>query len=289
VLLDSRRRAFQGQIAQLRERIAQINLEIEGAERQRGARERQLELLASELRDLEQLFARNLVPLSRVSILRRDFARLQGDIGVLNSDSARLGARVAETELLIIQAEQQNRTEINQDFREVASRLAELNERKTILEDTLNRVEIRSPAKGVVHQLTITPNGVVRPGETIMRIVPSDETLVFEARVQPRDIDQVRVGQEVSIRLLAANQAVTQAIAATVESVAPDIVIEPATQARYFVVKVRAPQEAIASAKTTRLVPGMPVDLFIRTDDRTPMSYLLKPLFDQMARAFRER
>jgi HlyD family secretion protein len=290
VVLDSRQRVAAGQEEQLRERIRQTEIDIEGTQTQVQARARQIELIGTELTGLEQLFARNLVPMQRVAALRREQARLVGERGMLVSEAAKSRARIAEIELQILQIGQQRRSEINQEARETAARLSEATDRLSALDDTLNRIEIRSPASGIVHQLAIFTNGgVVRPGETLMRIVPDDDPIVFEGRIQPRDIDQVRIGQPSSVRLLAANQPTTSNMEGVVTALSPDITFDSATQQRYFTVKVSVSQEAMSRAQIPRLVAGMPADLFIRTDDRTPLSYLLRPLLDQAARAFRER
>lgn len=290
IVLDSRTKAFAGQRAQLDERIVQINLETEGLDGQLVARRTQVRLINNELRDLEQLFARNLVPLSRVSGLRREVSRLTGDVGSLVAEMAKARARIAETELQIIQIDQQRRSDVTTEARDTASRLAELQERRLVLEDQLNRIEIRSPSDGVVHQLaTVNPGGVVRPGEVLMRIVPTAEELSLEVRVQPRDIDQVWVGQQASIRLAAANQPTIVNIEGTLAAISPDLVFEPVQQQRYFVGRVKITRDAAVTAGVPPLKPGMPVDVFIRTGDRTALSFLLKPLVDQASRAFRER
>jgi HlyD family secretion protein len=290
VVLESRQRVAAGQEEQLRERVRQTELDIEGVETQVQARTRQIELINSELADLERLFARNLVPMQRVAALRREQARLVGERGMLVSDGAKSRARIAEIELQILQLAQQRRSDINQEARETAARLSEATDRLAALDDTLSRIEIRSPSAGVVHQLSVFTNGgVVRPGETLMRIVPDNDLIVFEGRIQPRDIDQVRIGQPASVRLLAANQPTTHSIEGAVTALSPDITFDAASQQRFFTVKVAVNQDAITRAQIVRLVPGMPADLFIKTDDRTPLSYLLRPLLDQAARAFRER
>ncbi len=292
IVLDSRTRAFDGQRLQLDERIRQIKLESTGLEDQMRARERQAELISSELKDLEQLFARNLVPLQRVSGLRREQSRLQGDIGYLVSEIAKARARVAETELQIIQINQQRRADVTQEARDTASRLAEAQERRIVLEDQLNRIDIRSPIDGTIHQLAIfTIGGVVRPGETLMRVVPNNDELTFEVRIQPRDIDQLAIGQKASIRLAAANQTTLVGIDGILTTISPDIVVDPAQvqMPRFFVGRVHAPKEALLAARMPRLQPGMPADVFIKTEDRSPISYLFRPIYDQILRAFRER
>lgn len=290
IVLESRQQAFAGQRSQLEERINQTSLEIDGIQEQLAARRQQVELVTRELSDLEPLFERKLVSLQRVSGLRRESSRLQGDVGFLVSEAAKAKAKVAETQLQIIQSEQQRLSDLTQEARDVASKLAEAVEKRIVLEDQLNRMEIRAPSDGTVHQLTVfTIGGVIRPGETMMKIVPTEEELTLEVRIQPRDIDQVRVSQPATIRLAAASQAITQSIEGQLSTISPDIVYEAATQQRYFVGRVRILPGALERTGLPRLQPGMPADVFIRTEDRSPISYLFRPLIDQASRAFRER
>lgn len=290
IVLNSRQRAFSGQQAQLEERIKQITLEGQGLTDQLESRRSQAQLIDKELGDLEQLFARNLVSLARISGLRREQARLRGEVGATTSEIARSRARISETELLIIQAEQQRRTEITQEARDVASKIGSGLEKRTVLEDQLSRVEIRSPSDGQVHQMILfTIGGVVKPGETLMRIVPLNDEMSFEVRIQPRDIDQVKIGHAASIRLSAANQPTTQNFDGVLTTVSPDLIIDAAAQQRYFTGRVKLVQSAQSRPNSIKLQPGMPAEVYIKTDERSPISYLLRPLLDQAARAFRER
>jgi HlyD family secretion protein len=290
VVLESRQQAFVGQLSQLEERINQTNQEIEGVQGQLLARRQQVELVTKELGDLEPLFERKLVSLQRISGLRRESSRLQGDVGSLVSEVAKARAKVAETQLQIIQSEQQRRSDLTQEARDIASKLAESLEKRIVLEDQLNRIDIRSPSDGTVHQLAVfTIGGVVRAGETVLKIVPSEEELTLEVRIQPRDIDQVKISQPATIRLAAASQAITQSIDGQLFAISPDIVFDAASQQRYFVGRVKVTPGALEQKGIPKLQPGMPADVFIRTDERSPVSYLFRPLIDQANRAFRER
>jgi HlyD family secretion protein len=175
------------------------------------------------------------------------------------------------------------------DLREAESRIAELIERKVAAEDQLKRIDIRSPYKAVVHQLAVhTLGGVVTPADPLLYLVP-DDSLTIEAKVSPANIDQLWLGQTATVRFEAFNQRTTPELKGKVTHVAPDSTREPQTQLTYYVVRIELPAEEIARLGDQRLVPGMPVTTFIETGARTALSYLLKPLGDQINRAMRER
>lgn len=290
VILTSRRRVYEGQLAQLRERIVQTQMEARGNSEQLDARKNQATLIQNEITDIMPLVERQLVPRTRIHALQRDAARLTGEIGAIAGDIARGQARVSETELQILQVEQQRRNDVTQEARDMATRLASATEKKNALEDQLNHVEIRSPVDGQILQLSVfTIGGVVRPGDTLMRIVPDNERLEFDVRILPRDIDQVHIGQSASIRLAAANQQNTTTLEGQLATVSPDLILEPSTQLRYFSGRVRLAPSQNIRPEANRLKPGMPVEVFIRTEERTPLSFLLRPLIEQTGRAFRER
>ncbi|MCA3680511.1 MAG: HlyD family type I secretion periplasmic adaptor subunit [Methylobacterium sp.] len=290
IILASRIRVYEGQRAQLRERIVQSEMEGRGNIEQLESRKNQADLIQKEITELAPLVERQLVPRTRIHALQRDAARIAGEMGAIAGDIARGQARISETELQILQLEQVRRNEVTQEARDTATRLASATEKKIALEDQLNHIEIRSPVDGQILQLSVfTVGGVVRAGETLMRIVPDNERLEFDVRILPRDIDQVHIGQKASIRLSAANQQNTTTLEGHLYTVSPDLILEPATQQRYFSGRVRLAPSEVGRPEAGRLKPGMPVEVFIRTEERTPLSYLLRPLVEQTGRAFRER
>jgi HlyD family secretion protein len=304
-LFESRRTAQTGQRAQLRERIAQTNEEIRGLSAQLAAKERELELIGKELVGVAELYSKNLVSISRYTQLQRDQTRVQGERGQLIADIARARGKISETELQIIQVDQDFRTEVLKDLREAQGKIAELKERATAAEDQLKRVDLRAPQAGFVHQLSVhTVGGVIGNGETIMQIVPRADELVVEAKVAPSDIDQVAAGAEAVVRVMAGNQRTTPVITGRLTRVSADLTREQqqpqqnsAQQQQssaqqppaYYTVRITLPPEEVARLKEIRLVPGMPAEVFIQTHERTPLQYLLKPLQEQVARTFRER
>jgi HlyD family secretion protein len=277
-LFESRRSARTGQRSQLRERIAQTNEEIRGLSAQQAAKDSELQLIAKELTGVAELYQKNLVSISRFTQLQRDQTRLQGERGQLIADIARARGKISETELQIIQIDQDFRTEVLKDLRESQGKIAELKERVTAAEDQLKRV-------------------VISNGEIIMQIVPRADELVVEAKVAPSDIDQIATGSKAIVKVMAGNQRTTPEIVGVITRVSADLAREQQPQQQnpaqppptYYTVRITLPAEQVARLKDIRLVPGMPVEAFIQTHERSPLQYLLKPLRDQIARTFRER
>jgi HlyD family secretion protein len=288
-LFKSRRAGRESQRSQLGERIAQLRQEIAGLTAQLAAKREEIGLVKAELESLAGLSSRGLVATSRVTPLRRDVARFEGEQGQINASMAQLQGRIAETELQLIQIDQDLRTEIVRDLRDAQSKEAELIERRITAEDQLRRVEVRAPDNGIIHQLSVhTVGGVINPSEPVALIVPAGDQLVIEARVAQQDIEQLYLGQQAWLRMTAFNQRTTPEIQGTVQRISPDLVREPQTGASYFVVRLASPSSEVEKLGG-RLLPGMPVDVQIKTQERTALSYFLRPMKDQMARAFRER
>ena len=289
-LFDARRQTRNGQRAQLRERIVQINEEIRGLTAQYQAKESEIKLIAQELTGVEDLFKKNLVSIVRYMQLQRDQARIKGEYGQFIADIARARGKISETELQIIQLDQDFRAEVLKDLREAQGKIAELRERVTAAEDQLRRVDIKAPLNGNVHQLTVhTIGAVIANGELIMQIVPRTSELVIEAKVAPHDIDQIAIGAKTVIRIMAGNQRTTPAVNGVLTYVAADLTREQQNNQTYYLVRASLPEEEVSRLSGLKLVPGMPAEAFIQTSDRTPLQYLLKPLRDQIHRTFRER
>jgi HlyD family secretion protein len=294
-LFNSRRTALTGQRAQLRERITQTNEEVRGLVAQQEAKESELDLIGRELIGVAELYSKSLVSISRYTQLQRDQTRLQGERGRLIAGIARSRGKISEIELQIIQLDQDFRTDVLKDLREAQGKIAELRERVTAAEDQLMRVDLRSPRSGVVHRLTVhTVGGVIGSGESIMQIVPRADELVVDAKVTSSDIDRVATGAKAVVRFLAGNQRITPQISGQVTRVSADLVADQGQNSAlappaYYTVRIALPPEEVARLGDLRLVPGMPAEAFIQTDERTPLGYLLKPLLEQMARTVRER
>jgi HlyD family secretion protein len=289
-LFEIRRSAREGQKAQLNQRIAQLQEQIQGVNDQIVAKKRELELIQQELKGVHELWQKNLVPITRVTSLERDAARLEGERGSLVSTVAQAKGKITETELQIIQIDQDMRTEIGKELADIRGKTSESMEKKVAAEDQLKRVDIRAPQDGVVHELSVhTVGGVIGEGETIMLVVPKDETLMVEVKIAPQDIDQVHLGQKAVLRFSAFNQRTTPELDGEVIRVSADVSQDQKTGSSYYTARVSVAEEQIARLEGLKLVPGMPVETFIQTNPRTVVTYLVKPLHDQITRAFREK
>ena len=287
-LFEARREAREGQDNQLRERIEQTKEQIGGLTQQAAAKIDEIALIQLEMVGVEELFEKKLITISRVMTLRREKTQLRGEHGQLLSGIAQAKARISETELQILQIYQDLRSEVSRELREVQAKVAELTERKVAAEDQLKRINIHAPQDGIVHQLTIhTVGGVVTPGETIMLVVPEMDDLLVEAKVGQSDIDQVRLGQSVVLRLSAFNQRTTPELTGTVTQVAADLVTDQRSGMQYYIIRITIDPAELKKLGKLKLIPGMPAECFIQIGSRTILSYLGKPLTDQMQRAFR--
>jgi HlyD family secretion protein len=287
---EIRRTSREGQKAQLRERMLQLRQEIGGYDAQITSKDKQIEWVGKELVGVYELWEKNLIPYTRVTSLEREKERLVGERGQLMAAIAQSKGKIAETELQILQVDQDMRTEVGKDLAEIRARTAEMIERKVAAEDQLKRVDIRAPIDGVVLQLTVhTVGGVITAGEAIMLIVPQTDTLQVEAKIPPQEIDQIRIGQPAVLRFVAFSQRTTPELNGTVIRISADVSEDAKTGARFYTIRLDVSPDEVARLGAVKLVPGMPVETLIQTSPRTVMSYLIKPLHDQLARAFREK
>lgn len=288
-LFSLRQAARVGQKDQLSKRIEQLKEELVGYEAQERAKAREIELIEKQLAGARELYAKKLMPVTKFTEIERDATRLQGEHGVLLATMAQIKGKISETELQILQVDRDANSDIGKEMREVDTRIGELIERHVAAEDQLRRVEVRAPGSGVVDQSSVhTVGGVIAPGETIMLIVPDQDSLKVEARVSPQDIDQLHLGQSVALRFSGLDQRTTPVINGTLSHISPDTTVDPKTEQRYYTVRISLDPKQIARLGSVKVVPGMPVEVFVQTGDRSALSYLLKPLDDQLSRAFKE-
>ncbi|UZE48026.1 HlyD family type I secretion periplasmic adaptor subunit [Rhodopseudomonas sp. P2A-2r] len=289
-LFDLRRLARSGQKAQLKERSSQLQNEISGYTGQLEAKQREVNFVYQELEGVRTLWQKSLVPITRLTALERDTARIEGERSQLSGMIAQAKGKISEIGLQTIQIDQDLRTEVGKDLIETRSKISELSERRTAAVDQLNRIDIRAPQNGRVHQLTVhTVGGVISPGEQIMLIVPDNDTLAVEVKITPRDIDQLYIGQSAFLRFAALNQRTTPEIEGDVVLVSADLTQDQRTGTSYYTARVSLKPDQVARLGEAKLVPGMPVDVFIQTPGRTAFAYLIKPLKEQAERALKER
>jgi membrane fusion protein, type I secretion system len=289
LLLRARQSSLEKRKQQLDEQISQFEEQISGMEAQRKAKEDELGLLEEELAGVGKLYEKQLVTLNRLSSLKRDRTGLEGERGELISRIAGLKEAISERRLQIIQIDEDSRADVLQDLEDTGSQIAELALQKIAADDDLDRLQIRAPCAGFVHELAVhTIGGVIHPGDTIMKIVPEDDQLVIEAAVSPADIDQVYSDQSAMIRFPGLDQRTTPRLDARVERIAADLTVDEASRTQFYNVRLTIPKEQLAKLDGQRLVPGMPVEAFIATGDRTVLAYLTKPITDQIAHALKE-
>lgn len=279
-----------GQKSQLRERVVQLNEEIAGLTAQEKAKDQEIALVEKELIGVRDLYDKHLVQLSRLTTLERDLARLSGERAQYIASRAQAKGKITETELQIIQVDKDMVSDVSKDLRETNDKIGEFVERKVTAEDQLRRVDIRAPQDGMVLQSTVhTVGGVITAGDAIMLIVPQTDDLQVEAKVNPQDIDKLQVGQKTLLRLSAFNQRTTPELNGVVTRISPDVTTDQRTGQSYYTIRISMPPEEVARLGDVKLIPGMPVEAFVQTGERTLISYLIKPLSDQLMRAFRER
>lgn len=288
-LREARGSAIQGRKAQLNEQIAQLEDHIRGLAVQRSAKTESIQLINERLKALEPLLLKGLVLATEVTILKRDRAELVGDRGGLVSQIAQAHETISERRLHIIQIEDEFRSAVLEDLQVVRARIAQLHEEQIAALDKLRRVEIRAPRTGYIHQLNVhTVGGVVGAGETLMLIVPREDVLIVEAQLQPTDVDQVQAGQAAIIRLPAFNQRTTPELTAHVTTISADLTRDEVTGTNYYLAQLLIGERELTKLEDKKLVPGMPIEAFIQTGKRTILSYLVKPMTDHIAHAFKE-
>jgi HlyD family secretion protein len=289
-LFSIRRSARDGQKAQLLEQIVQLNEQIGGLNVQKASNERQSNWVEEELSGVRQLWSEKLIQFARVTTLEREAERLQGERGGLIASAAQAKAKTTELNLKILQIDEDLRTEVGKSLAEIRSKTSELAERKISVEDQLDHIELRAPQDGIVHQLSVhTVGGVISAGEVVMLIVPETDKLTVEVKVVPQDIEDVKPEQLAKLRFPSFNQRITPEIEGTVSRISPDVTIDQKTGSTYYTVRIDVSVEQYSRLGVAKLIPGMTVEAFLQTGERTVISYLVRPLQDQITRAFREK
>ncbi|MEZ0172250.1 HlyD family type I secretion periplasmic adaptor subunit [Microvirga sp. TS319] len=288
-LFEGNRAHRESQKEQLNSEIAQLEQEINGLQAQQSAKSHELDLVRAEHGKLKGLADKGLIEGARMYGINRDLARLSGEVGEIGASIARARARMSSIRLQIISVDENARTEAQRELSAVVTRISELNDRRIALVDRLARTDIRAPMSGVVNELSIhTVGGVITPAETLATIVPEQAKLKIEARLSPVDVDQVFVGQSAKLRFSAFNQRTTPELKGRISYVSAATTRDPATNTTHYLADVQIDPSEMEKLADQPLKPGMPVEVFVATQDRTAMTYLTKPFTDQFAKAFRE-
>ena len=289
VLFEARKETLEKELSQLSERTQQTWNQIEGAEAQLAALSTQELLSSEELVVQEDALSRGLTQSGRVSTLRREAAQLRGQIGQLRSDIARFKGEIAGFEIEAVRLQNARREAAISELRDIQFRELELTEQRSSLLKRLDRLDIRAPVSGIVYGSAIfAQNAVVRAAEPLLYIIPQDQPLLISSRVEAIHIDQVHLGQPATLRFSSFNQRLTPEVTGQVTFVSADVLQDEATGLTYYRVDVIPLVEELPKLADQSLLPGMPVEAYLRTEDRTPLSYLTKPLTDYFGRAFRE-
>jgi HlyD family secretion protein len=288
-LFEARRASRLLEIDLLRQQQMQLKSQIDGLQKQEASKVKQIKFFDDELEGLRTLFSQGLTPKSRLLALEREAERGRGDMAGLSAGMSGAETKVQEIELAILRINQTFHEKVTEELRTVEAELNTFSERLVSVEDQTQRTEIRAPRRGRVLNLAVHNAGsVIKPGETIMEIVPEDDTLVIGARIAPHDVDKVVPRAPAMVRLSAFNQRTTPELVGEVQRVSADLVADAAGgPAAYQAIIEVSPREA-ERLQGLVLAPGMPAEVFIRTGARTPLGYLLKPLTDTFTRAWRE-
>ncbi|PWE32912.1 HlyD family type I secretion periplasmic adaptor subunit [Maritimibacter sp. 55A14] len=288
-IFETRREVQRGREEQLKERILQFGNQISGVEGQIESKRNQLKFIEKELQSARNLNAQGLARESQVLELQRAQASLLGELAEHQSTLARIQNSIRDTQLEILQSDREFKEQVVTELREVTSRHEELILEIVTIEKQLERVDILAPANGIIHELQVsTVGGVVAPEATILQIVPVSEGVEFEVRVDPNSIDQIFVGQRAKVQFPAFDMKTAPVLYGSLAGISPSTVKDPATGRAYYRVQLVLPPEELERLGAVHLVPGMPVQAFMQTGARSVLSYLTKPLSDQLDLAFRE-
>jgi HlyD family secretion protein len=284
-----RRQSRSGQLGQLDQRIRQAEQEVKGFEEQAVAFDQQSVLIEEELAAARKLWEQRYTTLARLNALERSAVSIKGDAAAARTNAAQARARISEIRQQAMSVAQESRSQAGTELTQTRTELSELKRNKVAAADGNARNTIRAPQSGTIDKLLFTTiGGVVPPGQTIMEIIPDKDRMIVSGRIRLSDIDQLHEGQLAIMRFSAFNQRTTPEIDGTLNRVSADRRIDEKTGAGYYEVKITIPPQQLKRLGQLKLKPGMPVEIFIQTGERTILSYLLKPVTDQLSRAFRE-
>ncbi|MCK8485483.1 HlyD family type I secretion periplasmic adaptor subunit [Aliiroseovarius sp. S2029] len=293
--IDGQRRLFRARIEtqareaeQLQEQISQLEHQVAGTEAQITSLGSQLDLIGQELESQTTLLSKGLTQSSRVTSLQREQAALSGEIGRLTAAKAQIGGQIAATRIEILKLGTQRREAAITELRDTEFRMAELSERRLALLERLSRMDVRAPTSGIIYgSVLFAERAVVQPAEPMMYVIPQDQPLVAMARIEAVSIDQVFVGQPAILRLPAFDQRFTPELNTRVERVSADVFEDQATGTSFYAAELSLTPDELARLGDQALLPGMPIEAYLKTDERTPLSYLTKPLMDYFYKAMR--
>lgn len=288
-LFRDARAHHKGKKDQLELQIVQLQKEIEGLKAEQAAKAHQVDLLTRELAKLNELYKKNLTSITRVYALEREQKRVEGEQGSLTASIARTKHKISETRLAIALMRDEVRIEAQKERRAAEALMAELKAKQVVIKDKLAGTRLRAPKSGIVHALAVhTVGGVITPAETLMLIVPEDKQLTIEAEITPKDIDQLALHTPARLRFTAFHQQTTPELMGHISKLSPDVSKNAQTGLTYYIATISLDEGQMEKLPNLALRPGMPVEALISTSERTALSFLLKPIRDQLTRVFKE-
>ncbi|WP_424933025.1 HlyD family type I secretion periplasmic adaptor subunit [Amaricoccus macauensis] len=286
---EARRHLLEEETKQLRERQIQIDNQNDGLASLDAATNEQIDLITREIENQEELLSQGLTQITRVLTPQRELASLRGTAGRVGASIAENKGKIAEIEIELVRLQAQVREEAISELRDLEYREIELRERRRSLIEQINQLDLRAPVSGIVYGSTAdTLRGVIRAAEPVMYIVPKDTTLIARTRIEPIHIDQIHIGQDAILRFSAFDSRSTPEVPGIISEVSADVIEDEQRGLRYYEADIELESDVFELLGDKQVVPGMPVEAYIQTGERSPLNYLLKPMTDYFNRAFRE-
>ena len=288
-LFQARKSALSGEINQYTQRIEQFRDEDSGLISEIDFTRSELNLVNQELDKMRTLLRQNLVSRNRVTQLERDQTRLRNAAAKLESRRAGLTNSIKEAQIAISQVQRLRNEQVLTDLRVAQTQADSYSEALKTVSTKTNLVRIQAPVSGVVHEMTVsTVGGVIAPGQEIMQIIPERDSLLIKAQVMPQDIDQVGLGQSTNVVFSALKQSAAPELDGTVSYISADSLTDPITGSPYFEVEIDVADAQLSKLQGQTLIPGMPADIFIQTQERSVFDYLVGPLKDTFKKTMRD-
>jgi HlyD family secretion protein len=286
---EDRMRSRSAQVALIEAKIRELQTETEGINVEKDSTQKQIGFIDQELTGLRYLKSQNLIPLTRVLTMEREHTRLEGVVGRLTADAAKAANAINEARLQIMQLEHKFQEEVSAQLLETRQKINMANEKLVVARDQLTRLDIRAPRTGTVQGLKVFTIGqVVRAGESLMEIVPTDDTLVVHAQLPVNAIEHLSVGQTAEVRFPAMHSRRLPIMTGTLASISRDRLVDDATRQPYFLGLIDLSHAGIDPRARDKIVAGMQADVVIATGERTALEYLVDPLTDSLNRSFRD-
>lgn len=288
-IFRARRAVLDGGREQLAEAFLQFENRRRGMDGQIAATRDQIDLVGLDLANLEGLVRDGLARQSQLTELQRAQSELFGRLAGLEADLAQLSNARREAELRTLQTERAFMESVVTELRDATAEIEELTLEIVTRSAQLDRIDIRAPVDGIVHEMQVTTvGGIIAPGATILEVIPQDGGMAFQLRVDPHAVDQVWQGQSASVILASFDPQTTPQLEASVTQISPDVVTDTATGQSFYRVDLEVPASELARLGDVDLMSGMPVEAYLETGDRTVLAYLMQPLTSHLRRTFRE-